>query len=173
MTKLSDTHKENEQIDPQQVYKVPVCGHQFYRNAVIPADLRCKGLDKQNYQRNDPTQYVCCVQSSDDVQELSAAGTLQRDAAVPDRLEPFPLQHHKSHTQKSRQRNEIAVLHHLPFFESFQRHLYRHTADEDHHRGIPESAGNGKGRPVWLVSLDDVGTGKPCEHHHNAAQRHP
>src|SRR3569833_1508422 len=103
---------------------MPVRAHQLYGNTVISADLRCKCLDKQYYQCYDPTQYVRRMQTCDDIQELSAACASQRDAAVPDALEPFILQHHECNTQEGCQCDQVAVLRHLPVFKSLQRHLH-------------------------------------------------
>jgi hypothetical protein len=56
--KLVYTHKENEQIDPKQVHKMPVGADQLHRNNVITADLSGIRLYEHYYERNNAAQHM-------------------------------------------------------------------------------------------------------------------
>ncbi len=152
---------------------MPISAHQLHRYAVIPPHLRRVRLDKHNDQRYDPTQHVRSMQPRNDIKELSAARTLEGDPLIPDTPEPQPLQRDKSNPQCHRQRYQITIFQHFPALERLQGHLYRHTADQDRSRGIPESPRNREAGPGRLIPLHNIRARQSGKHHHNAAQRHP
>ena len=64
------SHKENKQIDPEQINKMPVGAHQLHRYAVIVPDLGNERFHQHDQQSKNPAQHVHCMKASDDIQKL-------------------------------------------------------------------------------------------------------
>ena len=115
---LFDNYKKQKQIDPKNIYKVPVCCHHFNSCTRISFCFTKKSFDEHYQQCYRSTQYMQCMQAKDHIQKLSSSCyAFKLDPAIPYLHEPIPLQSNKSNTQYHRYSHQLTITIHFPLFK--------------------------------------------------------
>ncbi len=169
---LTVHNKKDEQVNPKQVYEMPVGARDLEACAAVGFHLAAIGTEPEDQERCHAAKDVQCMHQHDHDQVLKG------NIIVPFHLEiqvlkSKILQYGKSDAQQESKCYHAAVQGHTALLKAAQGQVQRKAADEDHCRGNIEFNRQAEGFPIALGATHDIAAGKAAKHHDDAADSDP